>query len=199
MPREPIFRERTSGLREPGREGKGRRGEGEQRRRQSTKSEVRSTKYQRADVFALRTSLFVLCIFCYSPSPFLPFSPSPLLPFLRCGSITPKAHFALRRGVAIRRGASWNLRGYRSLVFAPQGDRAMRVFSCSILVLLAAGLTATAPPAASENLDSVLRGWEKAMTDLKSFYAEVERTSLDKALGWKDEHKGFAMFLKANL
>jgi TIGR03009 family protein len=72
----------------------------------------------------------------------------------------------------------------------------MRVFSC-FLVLLATALTASGQPAAPENLDSVLRGWEKAMTDLKSFDALVERITLDKALGAKDEHKGYAMFLKA--
>jgi TIGR03009 family protein len=73
----------------------------------------------------------------------------------------------------------------------------MRVFAYSVIGLLTAALTASAQPPAQENLDTVLRGWEKAMTDLKSFYAVVERTTLDKALGAKDEHKGYAMFMKA--
>lgn len=72
----------------------------------------------------------------------------------------------------------------------------MRVFACSVIGLFAVVVTASAQPA-PENLDSVLRGWEKAMTDLKSFVAVVERTSLDKALGAKDDHKGYAMFMKA--
>jgi hypothetical protein len=44
MPREPIFRERTSGLREPGREGEGEKGRRETKK--NTKYEERSTKYE---------------------------------------------------------------------------------------------------------------------------------------------------------
>ena len=73
----------------------------------------------------------------------------------------------------------------------------MRVFAYSVIGLVAVALTAWAQPPAQENLDTVLRGWEKAMTDLRSFVAVVERTTLDKALGAKDEHKGYAMFMKA--
>ena len=73
----------------------------------------------------------------------------------------------------------------------------MRSFACSILGMFALALTATAqglaPP---ENLDSVLRGWEKSMTDLKSFAAVVERDTLDKALQTRDKFKGMALFLK---
>jgi len=71
----------------------------------------------------------------------------------------------------------------------------MRTFGFALLGLLTTALLATGQPAA-ENLDSVLRGWEKAMTDLQSFVCVVERQTLDKQLGARDEHKGYAMFLK---
>jgi TIGR03009 family protein len=71
----------------------------------------------------------------------------------------------------------------------------MRVFAYAVIGLLAVSLTA--PAQQPETLDTVLRGWEKAMTDLTSFYSKVERTTLDKALGARDEHKGYAMFVKA--
>lgn len=67
----------------------------------------------------------------------------------------------------------------------------MRVFAFSLLALFAAVL----PASAQENLDTVLRGWEKAMTDLRSFVAKVERTTLDKPLNARDDYKGFAMFM----
>ena len=73
----------------------------------------------------------------------------------------------------------------------------MRVFAGSLIVLLAIAMTAATQQPAPENLDTVLRGWEKAMTDLRSFVAVVERTTLDKALSAKDEHNGFAMFMKS--
>ena len=73
----------------------------------------------------------------------------------------------------------------------------MRVFAGSLIVLLAVAMTATTQQPTPENLDTVLRSWEKAMTDLRSFVAVVERTTLDKALSARDEHKGYAMFLKA--
>jgi TIGR03009 family protein len=80
-----------------------------------------------------------------------------------------------------------------------QGDRVMRVVALSLSILLAAiAVTASATqPAAQENLGTVLKGWEKAMTDLKSFVAEAERSTLDKSLNTKDDHKGYAMFVKA--
>ena len=73
----------------------------------------------------------------------------------------------------------------------------MRVFAGSIIVLLAVALTAFTqqPP---ETVDSVLRGWEKAMTDLKSFVAVVERSTFDKALKTNDEFDGYAMFFKGS-
>jgi TIGR03009 family protein len=68
----------------------------------------------------------------------------------------------------------------------------MRAFAGSILCILLTAATASA----QESLDTVLRGWEKAMTDLKSFVAVCERDTLDKALQTRDHFKGYAMFLK---
>jgi len=74
----------------------------------------------------------------------------------------------------------------------------MRLFASSLLGVFAIALTASAQGVAPpESLDTVLRGWEKAMTDLKSFAAVVERDTLDKALQTRDQYKGYAMFLKA--
>ena len=75
----------------------------------------------------------------------------------------------------------------------------MRVLAIAMFGLLVAALAVSAqgvaPVAPKENLDTALRGWEKAMTDLKSFVCVVQRKTLDKALGARDEHKGYAMFL----
>ena len=73
----------------------------------------------------------------------------------------------------------------------------MRLFTYALVGLLIVSAAVSAQPA-PENLDTVLQGWEKAMTDLKSFVAVVDRVTLDKALGAKDEHKGYAMFMKPN-
>ncbi len=76
----------------------------------------------------------------------------------------------------------------------------MRSTVCSILALLSTALLTSAQgvaPPRVENLDTVLHGWEKAMTDLRSFAAVVDRETLDKALQTKDQFKGYAMFLKA--
>lgn len=73
----------------------------------------------------------------------------------------------------------------------------MRVFAYSLIGLLLVAASASAQPAQVENLDSVLRGWEKAMTDLRSFVCVVQRTTVDKALGApEDKFKGYAMFMK---
>ncbi len=72
----------------------------------------------------------------------------------------------------------------------------MRAFACSLIGLLIAAVLVSAQPAPAEDLDTVLRGWEKAMTELKSFVSVVERTTLDKSLNAKDDHKGYAMFMK---
>src|SRR5690242_16289476 len=69
----------------------------------------------------------------------------------------------------------------------------MRKFVFSLIGLFATALSASA----QENLNTVLAGWEKAMTDLRTFVAVVERTTLDKSLGAKDDFKGYAMFVKA--
>jgi TIGR03009 family protein len=77
----------------------------------------------------------------------------------------------------------------------------MRLFGCCSIGLLAVALAASgqgvAQPSGQENLDGVLRAWEKSMTDLKNFTCVVEREDLDKALQIKDMSKGYAMFLKA--
>ena len=73
----------------------------------------------------------------------------------------------------------------------------MRRFGCCLIGLLASVFAVSAQPPAPENLDTVLRGWEKSMTELKNFFCIVERESLDKALQTKDAYKGWAMFLKA--
>lgn len=76
----------------------------------------------------------------------------------------------------------------------------MRKIGWSTIVMLAVAVSASAqgtPPGQQEPLDIVLRGWEKAMTDLRSFAAVVDRTSIDKALQSKDEFKGYALFVKA--
>lgn len=73
----------------------------------------------------------------------------------------------------------------------------MRAIGLSLICVLTMSLAALAQPPAQENLDTVLRGWEKAMTDLQSFVSVVERTTLDKALNARDQHKGYAAFMKA--
>ncbi len=79
----------------------------------------------------------------------------------------------------------------------------MRISISAIIVALAVALVGSVQgqgqPAAKENVDAVLRGWEKGMTDLQSFACVVHRKTLDKALGSRDEHKGFAMFMKAQV
>src|SRR5438093_227405 len=72
----------------------------------------------------------------------------------------------------------------------------MRTLGLAMIGLLTLALTQSVGQPAQENLDTVLRGWEKAMTDLQSFVSVVERSTLDKAFGQRDEHKGYAMFLK---
>jgi TIGR03009 family protein len=77
----------------------------------------------------------------------------------------------------------------------------MRILGWTLLATAAAASAALAqvgaPAAGQENLDTVLHGWEKGMTELKSFYVLIERTSIDKALNARDEFKGYAMFVKA--
>src|SRR5688572_14141885 len=76
----------------------------------------------------------------------------------------------------------------------------MRSFGCSmigLLMLTASSFAQGPPPAAKDPLDGVLGGWEKAMTDLRSFVVVVDRTTIDKSLQTKDDYKGFALFAKA--
>jgi TIGR03009 family protein len=68
------------------------------------------------------------------------------------------------------------------------------VIGLGTLAILLAPQGAAQPQ--QESVDTVLRGWEKAMTDIKSFAAVVERDTLDKALQAKDQFKGYAMFRK---
>ena len=75
----------------------------------------------------------------------------------------------------------------------------MRIFTYATLILLSATLFVSAQavgqPPAQENVDSVLRGWEKAMVDLQSFACEVQRKTVDNVFG-DDEFRGYAMFMK---
>lgn len=80
----------------------------------------------------------------------------------------------------------------------------MRKFSVALLVgaVLAGSMIAQQPmapitPQEAAALDQILRGWEKAMTDLRSFATVVDRESLDKALQARDKYQGYALFLKA--
>src|SRR5262249_19846868 len=116
-----------------------------------------------------------------------PNSDFPRVPRAPRGSL-PGSHFARPAGTDISSMAGRNS--------AVPGGRAMRVFAYSLVGLLIAAAAASAQPAPAENLDTVLRGWEKAMTDLRSFVCVIERTTLDKALGAKDEFKGYSMFMK---
>src|ERR1043165_3777255 len=75
----------------------------------------------------------------------------------------------------------------------------MRIFGWSMLGALAIALQAAAQPPVQENLDTVLRGWEKGMTDLKSFAVVIDRTALDKSLKTEDKYKGHALFVKGNV
>ncbi len=77
----------------------------------------------------------------------------------------------------------------------------MRILSLALVLCLVVVLTASgqgvAQPQSAADLDAVLRGWEKGMTDLRTFVADVNRTTLDKSLGARDEFQGYAMFKKA--
>ncbi len=86
----------------------------------------------------------------------------------------------------------------------------MRVFAYACLACSAWGLVGAGPvfaqgamqpitPQEEAALNQILRGWEKSMTDLRSFITKIDRESLDKALQAKDQYKGFAIFLKANV
>jgi TIGR03009 family protein len=80
----------------------------------------------------------------------------------------------------------------------------MRVLCFSMLVTLVTALAglaqnvAPAPQAPAEDLAKVLRGWEKAMIDLRSFACDIERKSFDKPLQTRDEYTGHAKYMKLN-
>ncbi len=66
----------------------------------------------------------------------------------------------------------------------------MRMFGCSLIGVLVIALEVCAQgagqPPQPDNLDSALIAWEKTMTDLKSFVANIDRTTNDKALNTGD-------------
>jgi TIGR03009 family protein len=85
----------------------------------------------------------------------------------------------------------------------------MRVLGASILATVVIAAAAfgqgAVPPAAQpapppqptqSNLEMVLKGWEQAMLNLRSFAVIIDRAALDKALNTRDEYKGHALFVK---
>src|SRR6266852_2268512 len=80
----------------------------------------------------------------------------------------------------------------------------MRVLGFSIIGVMASALAGLAqngvplPQAPAGDLDKVLRGWEKAMIDLRSFACDIERKSFDKPLQTRDEYTGHAKYMKLN-
>ncbi|HZZ77514.1 MAG TPA: TIGR03009 domain-containing protein [Gemmataceae bacterium] len=82
----------------------------------------------------------------------------------------------------------------------------MRVLAFSLVALLGVAAPIFAQAGApqmtkqeADYLNAVLMGWEKSMTELRSFITEVERETLDKSVQSKDQFKGYALFLKANV
>ena len=71
-----------------------------------------------------------------------------------------------------------------------------KLLPCGLMLLILALAAQAQAPA--ENLDTVLRDWQKAMTEAKTFVAEVQRTTEDKAFGVKDEYKGYILLMKTN-
>lgn len=69
-------------------------------------------------------------------------------------------------------------------------------FAISILIATTAAAQAVAQPPAPETLDTVLRGWEKAMGDLQSFACVAKRITTDRVVNAIDEYQGYAMFMK---
>ena len=73
----------------------------------------------------------------------------------------------------------------------------MRTLGYSLITAAMLTQPVQAQPTPPETLDTVLRGCEKTMTELKNFACVIERTSNDKALDARDELKGYALFVKA--
>jgi TIGR03009 family protein len=74
-----------------------------------------------------------------------------------------------------------------------KGVRSVLAATMATLVLLVLQVGAQQP----EDLDTVLRAWEKATREVKSLTCVLEREVIDKALSSKQTQKGFAMFLRA--
>ena len=70
------------------------------------------------------------------------------------------------------------------------------LISAAVVLAQTPGTPPAAPANADQMLDRVLAGWEKAMTDLRSFEADCDRVSLDKAFNTLDTFEGKALFLK---
>jgi TIGR03009 family protein len=72
----------------------------------------------------------------------------------------------------------------------------MRLLFVTLLVTISPLAVAQQPVA--EDLDAVLRGWQVAKQKLKTFGCAVERSSVDKALGIRDQFNGRMLFAKVN-
>jgi TIGR03009 family protein len=70
----------------------------------------------------------------------------------------------------------------------------MRTLGIVVIAISIAALAAPAQP--PEKLDAVLRGWEKALVDMRTFVVAIQRINEDKALGVRDTYDGFAMIEK---
>jgi len=74
----------------------------------------------------------------------------------------------------------------------------MRFFGVSVSALLMSALVVFAQGPAQADLDPILLRWEKAMTELQSFYAEVERSTKDNVFKTNDVFKGYAFLRKTD-
>lgn len=69
--------------------------------------------------------------------------------------------------------------------------------SVSALLMVIVGLPAQQPPPLDNNpLDVTLMQWEKAMTGLQSFVADINRTKMDRTFKTVELHTGVAKFVK---
>jgi TIGR03009 family protein len=72
----------------------------------------------------------------------------------------------------------------------------MRKSTIAIGAVLTVASLASSQPA--NQLDKVVKDWEKAMTGVQSFAVEIERIETDKSLGTETKYKGFALFNKGD-
>jgi len=74
----------------------------------------------------------------------------------------------------------------------------MRLFTGALFILLSMAMLAAAQTVGQqqENIDAVLRGWEKAMVELQSFACEIQRTTTDPNFKTVDEFQGYGMFMR---